>query len=238
MNKLIKLEFKRTSISRYTVSVALMTLMLVVMCYFFAFVSKMKPDDAVSNNFLASYEFVFTMVHLLSLASFSILSAVIFSKFVVESYHNENVQLLMLYPVSRIKVFLAKLIVCVSLTIIYAVLSQTVVYLLFFVSESLFPILNQPNSLSVQFMAQFPKVLEVAINATLVGMISMAMGFNLKSIPTTIITAIIISAILCNVQTVGDGSPSIYISLLLMVISVTLSSKMAKKIDKFELRGA
>lgn len=236
MNKIIKLEFKSTSISRYTISVFLMTVMLTVMCYFFAFVSKIKPEDAIANEFLATYEFIFTMVYLLSLASFSILSAVIFSKFIVESYHNENVQLLMLYPVSRIKVFWAKLIVCISLTILYALLSQSIVYLIFFISESLFPILKEPDSLMIQLVAQLLRILEVSINATLVGIISMGVGFHFKSIPTTIITSVIISAILCNIQTLGGGLISMFVSIIMTLISLIILMQLSKKIDRFELK--
>ena len=74
MLQLIKLECKRNKIRSYILIVAILSIAILGLSYFFALVAHIKPEEAKVNAAITTYEYVFNMVHLISLASFSLLT--------------------------------------------------------------------------------------------------------------------------------------------------------------------
>lgn len=85
------------------------------------------------------------------------MSAIMYSRLIIEEYTGKRLALLFSYPISRSKIFAAKLVLIFTFTCIYAVLALGVI-----------------------------------------GIVSMRIGFIHKSVPTTLISTILLSAVYGN----------------------------------------
>jgi ABC-type transport system involved in multi-copper enzyme maturation permease subunit len=175
------------------------------------------------------------MVHLISLASFSIFSSVLFSKFVIEEYKEDSLYLLFSYPLSRKKVFLSKIILCISLTLLFSIASQAFAYLVFMFTESIVPIMNNDVFTWNLLIAALPNIFIVGLQSVLVGLIAMQIGFIKRSLPTTIVSAVVISVIFCNILTIGSFAILNIITIVFYIILFNTITIQARYIDTLEL---
>ena len=80
------------------------------------------------------------MGNIISMAMFSIMSAAMASKFIVDEYTGKKAILLFSYPVDRKKVLDAKIIPVVSYTVVSMLICNSVALTIFLATESLFPL--------------------------------------------------------------------------------------------------
>jgi len=175
------------------------------------------------------------MINLISLTSFSVFSSVLFSKFIIEEYKGDSLFLLFLYPVNRKKVFFSKIILCVSLTLLFSIASQTFVYLFFMFTESIVPIMNNDVFTWSLLISVLPSIFLVGLQSALVGLIAMQIGFIKRSLPTTIISSVIISVIFCNVLTIGNATILNFVTITLYITIFITIIKQSKQIAVMEL---
>ena len=235
MMQLIKLECKKNRIRSYILSFSILSITILGLSYFFALVSHFKPEEANVNSVITTYDYVFNMINLISLTSFSIFSSVLFSKFIIEEYKGDSLFLLFLYPVSRKKVFFSKIILCVSLTLLFSIASQTFVYLFFMFTESIVPIMNNDVFTWSLLISVLPSIFLVGLQSVLVGLIAMQIGFIKRSLPTTIISSVIISVIFCNVLTIGNATILNFVTITLYITIFITIIKQSKQIAVMEL---
>ena len=109
MNKLISLEVKRNRLHPYHIAVLIGGFTLLAFHYFMAAIPLIDPTEADIAMF-SSYDFLFNLNHLVSMAIFGILGAVMGTRFVIEEYSGAKAVLLFSYPISRKKMMGAKLV--------------------------------------------------------------------------------------------------------------------------------
>lgn len=85
MNKLISLEVKRNRLRPYHIAVLIGGFILLAFHYFMAAIPFIDPTEADITMF-SSYDFLFNLNHLVSMATFGILGAVMGTRFVIEEY--------------------------------------------------------------------------------------------------------------------------------------------------------
>lgn len=237
MLQLIKLECKRNEIRSYILVAIVLSIAILGLCYFFALVAYIKPEEAQVNTAITTYGYVFNMVHLISLASFSVFSAVLFSKFIIEEYKGDSLFLLSLYPVSRRKVFFSKIILCMALTLLFSITSQFFVYLIFMLTESITPIMTNDVFKWELLISLLPNIFLVGLQSVLVGAIAMRIGFINRSLPTTIISSVIISVVFCNILTIGNATVLNFVTIALYTIMFIVIINQSNKVDSMELEG-
>ena len=93
MNKLISLEVKRNRLRPYHIVVLICGFILLAFHYFMAVIPFIDPTEADIAMF-SSYDFLFNLNHLVSMATFGILGAVMGTRFVIEEYSGAKVILL------------------------------------------------------------------------------------------------------------------------------------------------
>ena len=100
MNKLARLELKRNSLKPYHLAVSIISVVILSFLYLLAVIPRMDAADADAEMFM-SYDFIVGLDNIVSMAIFSIMSAAMASKFIVDEYAGEKVIMLFSYPVDR-----------------------------------------------------------------------------------------------------------------------------------------
>lgn len=197
MNKLTRLELKRNSLKPYHIAVSIITVVILSFLYLLAAIPRMDATDTDAEMFM-SYDFIVGLDNIVSMAVFSIMSAAMASKFIVEEYAGKRAIMLFSYPVDRKKIIDTKIITVLSYTVISMLLCNGISLTIFLVTESLFPLC--PDTIDIGLILNcISSMLCYSLLAGLLGIISLWFGFRKKSTIVTIISACIVVSVLCQV---------------------------------------
>lgn len=197
MRKLIALELKRNRLRPYHIATLICGLTMLGFQYLMAAIPYMDPTEPDAELF-SQYPFLMGITCLVCMAIFSILSAVMASRFVVEEYSRKRAILLLSYPISRKKVLCAKLVLVFAYTVGAMLLCGAVIQAVFFLTESLFPLCS--DQLTINMFLQFLGfLLSCSILAGLLGVVSLWFGFRKKSVSMTIVASVVLAALVCQV---------------------------------------
>lgn len=159
-----------------------------------SYIDPTEPDAELFSQ----YTFLMGITCLVCMAIFSILSAVMASRFVVEEYGGKRAILLLSYPISRKKVLCAKLMLVFAYTVGAMLLWGTVIQTVFFLTESLFPLCSGQLTIEV-ILQSLSFLLCCSVLAGLLGVLSLWFGFRKKSVSMTIVASVILAAIMCQI---------------------------------------
>lgn len=230
MLNLIKLELKKNNIRIYLFSAVIITVVMLGFLYLFAAIPFIEPNSSESVAF-SSYSDVMGLTALLNMVAFCVLSAVMYSRFIIGEYTGKQAILLFSYPVSRKKVFLSKIILISMFTLVGLIVSNMIIFVIFAMTESVFSLVK--DTLTLELMIQILlKTVSMAVLATGLGIIAMGIGFSRKSVPVTIVSAVILCSLISNVGT------SIFIvitALIATVVSAVVTSSLITKINHMEV---
>ena len=197
MRNLIALELKRNRLRSYHIAVLICGVTMLGFQYLMAAIPYMDPTEPDAELF-SQYPFLMGITSLVCMAIFSILSAVMASRFVVEEYSGKRAILLLSYPISRKKVLCAKLMLVFAYTVSAMLLCGAVIQTVFFLTESLFPLCS--DQLTVEVVLQsLGFLLCCSILAGLLGVVSLWFGFRKKSVSMTIVASVILVTIVCQI---------------------------------------
>ncbi len=197
MRNLIALELKRNRLRSYHIAVLICGVTMLGFQYLMAAIPHMDPTEPDVELF-SRYPFLTGLTCLVCMAIFSVLSAVMASRFVVEEYSGKRAILLLSYPVSRKKVLHAKLVLVFAYTVGAMLLCGAVIQAVFFLTESLFPLC--PDQLTIEVILQtLDFLLCCSVLAGLTGVLSLWFGFRKKSVPVTIVASVILAILVCQV---------------------------------------
>jgi ABC-type transport system involved in multi-copper enzyme maturation permease subunit len=173
-----------------------------------------------------TYLDVVLIVSVLSMASFCILSAVMFSRFVIDEYNGKRAILLFSYPVNRKRVLMAKLVfVCVFIFVGFLV-SNTVVFALFNLTEYFAPIVKE-GVLSDAIRQAVLLILVEAVLAVSISIIALFLGFLRKSVPVAIVTAVVLCSPVSNFGSPALMAAAMAVAVIIAgVLTVILSSRV------------
>ena len=197
MRKLIALELKRNRIRPYHIATLICGLTMLGFQYLMAAIPYMDPTEPDAELF-SQYPFLMGITCLVCMAIFSILSAVMASRFVVEEYSRKRAILLLSYPISRKKVLCAKLVLVFAYTVGAMLLCGAVIQAVFFLTESLFPLCSDQLTINM-FLQSLGFLLSCSILAGLLGVVSLWFGFRKKSVSMTIVASVVLAALVCQV---------------------------------------
>lgn len=102
-------------------------------------------------------------------------------------------------------------------------------------TESIAPIMNNDIFTWNLMISVLPNILFVSLQSVLVGLIAMRIGFTNRSLPTTIISSVIISVIFCNILTIGNSTILNFVTITLYIIIFFIIIQQSKQIDLMEL---
>ena len=196
MRNLIALELKRR-LRPYHIATLICGVTMLGFQYLMAAIPYMDPTEPDAELF-SQYPFLMGITCLVCMAMFSILSAVMASRFVVEEYSGKRAILLLSYPISREKVLCAKLVLVFAYTVGAMLLCGAVIQAVFFLTESLFPLCSDKLTINV-FLQSLGFLLSCSILAGLLGVVSLWFGFRKKSVSMTIVASVVLVTIVCQI---------------------------------------
>jgi ABC-type transport system involved in multi-copper enzyme maturation permease subunit len=165
--------------------------------YLLAYAPHIDPDPDL--KVFAGYNNIISLFSILSMAVFGTLSSIIYTKFVIDEYKEKRTILIFSYPVNRDKVMLAKLAVVFLFTIAAMTICDLLVFCIFGVSEFISPLVD--GILSAQtILRAFKVTIIMAVTAAEIGIVATGIGFIKKSVPSTIVSAVLLSSLFCNIM--------------------------------------
>lgn len=196
MNNLIRLELKRNSLKPFHIAVGIITIIMLGLVYLFAAMPKIEGTDTDMELFL-SYRTIFGLSMIICMGIFSVMSAVMAAKFIVDDYSDKKAILLFSYPIERKKVLDAKILLVFLYTAITVFFCGIFIFTIFFVTESLFPLCLDTISIQLIMNCLIALIL-YALMTGFLSMIALWFGFRKKSIIGTIVAACIIISVICQ----------------------------------------
>lgn len=231
MYKLMKLELRKIKMRPYILASIMASILLTVFIYFISFVAKVENEPDFQN-----YSNIFLFTRVISMIFFSILSAIMYSRFIIDEYRGEKLILQFTYPAKRIRILLAKIGVVTVFTIVAILISNIPPFVIFSMTEVISPIVQ--DSLSQELL--FSTLRSIIISTLIVngiGIIAMRIGFIKNSIPTTIVTALILCATVGNLIVKSTDNTLISMNLLgiMVLISIAITIELMRKVDRMEV---
>lgn len=214
MHKLITLELKRNRLRPYHIATLICGVTMLGFQYLMAAIPYMAPTEPDAELF-SQYFFLMGITCLVCMAIFSILSAVMASRFVVEDYSGKRAILLLNYPISRKKVLSAKLMLVLLYTVGAMLLCGAVIQTVFFLTELLFPICSDHLTIKV-VLQSLGFLFCCSVLAGLMGVIALWFGFRKKSVSVTIVASVILTTLVCQVISAAIQ----YIPILWIVVGI------------------
>lgn len=198
MLKFMRLELRRNKMKTYYFATLAIFLFVVASTYLFAYVPRLNPEDADLLLF-AGYDNVIVLSTLICMAIFCVLSTVMYSRYVIEEYAGKRATLLFSYPVNRRKILLAKLLV----VFLYIFIAMTICNLLslgiFAATEHIAPMVSDTMTTDIIIKAIKGTVV-MGFTAASLGVVATGVGFIKKSVPTTIVSSVVMVAVLGNLM--------------------------------------
>lgn len=212
MRKLVDLEIRRNHLKSYHIASILCGTVLLIFHYFMAAIPLIDPFEPDIEMF-SSYDFLFSLNHLLGVAAFAINGAVMGARFVVEDCSRERAILLFSYPVSRKKLLCAKLCLTFGYSVMAMLICQIVPDGVFLLTENIFPLCKGALTLQV-ILWNVISLIGYSLLTGILGIVAVWIGFRKKSVTVTIVSAVLAASVVCQFLSVTYIFPPMLFILL------------------------
>lgn len=165
---------------------------------------------------------------------FGIFAGVMLAKLIISEYSNKTINLMFTYPISRKSIFLAKLIIVVVFTFINIIISNILLTLSLVIANSIFNIL--PWALTINnIVNSIPAMILNAVLTSAIALIPLYFGMKNKSVPTTIIAAVLVLTIMNagnNIITIQSILP---IAITVAIIGLLIGAGVLNRLDREDI---
>ncbi len=224
MLKLIRLEMRKNKINLLR---AVLITDLVIL-FFMILIAFTGIDD--TGEFI-TYADVFDGVHIFVKITFLIFGSVLISKLVIDEYKNNTVTLLFMYPIPRKKLMAAKLII-VSLFILITVFVSNVLISAALVGFNHYIKDAITGEVTLKLItSQITMAASDAVYSAGIGLIPLFFGLRKKSVPATIVSAILIASALSSDFGQFRLGNQVGVSLFLGLVGVAVAYLSIRKIE-------
>lgn len=194
MLQLIKLEMKKCKLGWYMKGAIIANIVMVAMLFFVSYVSQIEGDVELGNP-----QGILLMASAMVRGTFIVFAGVLIAKLVIEEYKNKTILLMFSYPISRKKIIASKLLITAILTFITVLLSNIFIVSVFFTLNSFMLVI--PNTITIgELIQESIKAIPFAVAAAGAGLIPLYFGMRKYSVPTTIVSSLIVVMIACQSQ--------------------------------------
>lgn len=182
------------------------------------------------NSYAGAFAIIDTFVRII----FIVYASVLLAKFVIEEYKNKTMVLMFTYPISRKKLIAAKLMIVSVWTFLAIIVSNLILTGALVLANSFYGYI--PGTLEMDVLIRHGlKVLFHAAASAGLSLIPLFFGMWKKSVPATIISAVLLVSII-NSDTGGFTLSSIVaVPIVLAVIGVLIAYLSIYNIDRTDL---
>ncbi|MCU5361223.1 ABC transporter permease [Bacillus pacificus] len=229
MLRLMKLEMKKFKLGWYVRGAIIANIAILTLLIFTSIVSQIEGDPEIRDP-----QMVLLMASTLVRATFIIFGSVLIARLIIGEYKNKTILLMFSYPINRKKMMVSKLIITATLTFITVILSNILVVGVFFWIDSYFSIL--PHSFTVdQLMQEGINLVPLAVATAGISLIPLYFGMRKCSVPTTIVSSIIVVSIAINNTPMFSTATFLPLQLALAAIGVAIAYYGIKNIEKEDI---
>lgn len=227
MLNLMKLEIKKFKLEKYLTGVFFANLMLIIGLFVVVFIIKYNNNNLTLDNLPQSLVMIDTFVRLV----FVMFASVILSKIIISEYSNKTINLMFMYPISRKKIFLSKLLIVVAFTFINIIISSILLTSLLAISNSIID--TTPWDLTFnEIIANVPTLLLNAALSSGTALIPLYFGMKKKSVPTTILSAFLICCVMYSQNETFTLSSILPITISVALIGIVIVVGILNKLDE------
>ena len=233
MIKLLKLELKKQNIRMYIISSIIVSIVMLCFLFLFAYAPQIDSNDK-DLSFFAGYKNIISLFSMFNMFVFAMLGSVMYSKFVIEDYMDNKLILLFSYPIPRKKVLLSKIVLVGGFMVLAMILSLLFNFVTFISLDYFLKWMNDSFSMAF-FVELIEKSILMTISAFCVSFFACALGFIKKSVPTTVVSAMVLGSMLSN-SGVSNNKSLIYIfAIILICLTVGSFVYLLNKVQKMEV---
>lgn len=235
MNKLIRLELKKNNLKPYVIAV-----LGIVAFIFFAVglmlnLTHVSPGDANLEK-MTTISGLPLVIAMLYMNCFSVLVAVMYSKFVIDEYVGKKNVLLFAYPQKRSSILFAKFMLIFGFSFLSMFALNLLTTLLVIFTGNQLGFVDGVLTIDIVVTAMLISFI-FSIIANLTGMIALRVGFWRKSVIWTIVTAIVLVSPFGNMATLITSNlfaTIIPIFVALLIICAVIFMSLLKKVNNME----
>lgn len=229
MLNLMKLELKKNKMGWYFKGVVIANLSIIILLCLLPYLEGTEGELAFTGVSEA-LSVIGTFVRV----TFVIFAAVLFSKLIIDEYKKNTISVLFTYPIPRKKIILAKILLITGITFVVIIVSNVIVSGIFIVVNNYANLV--PNDLSSDWLttALINNVVQ-SLAATGMSLICLYFGMRKKSVPTTIVSSLIIVSLVNSNNNDFSLSSIIAIPLTLAVIGVCIAYFTFRNIDRVDI---
>lgn len=223
--KLIRLELRK---SKFDFLKGMLIADLAILG-FMILIAFTEMDDGEFSTYTDLFDGVFVFVK----ATFIIFASVLISKLVIDEYKNNTITVLFMYPVPRKMLLAAKLIIVFLFTFLSIFLSDAVISGILTGVDYFVPDVIQGTLTQELITTQLMKAGTDALYAAGIALIPLYFGMRRKSVPATIVSAVLIVMLISS----GFGNGGfrmgnlIWISLSLALVGVGIAYLSIRNIE-------
>lgn len=232
MIKLIKLEWKKNNIGKYTCNAVIMAALLCLFMFAMAFWGIANDADTGLPDAAPGMEMISAPIELFTSMSYLIFTSVMLSSFIVSAFKNKTMNLMFSYPIKRQKILASQMLAVWIFSVIALVLTKLLIYGCILVGSgfmvSAFPL--DYNMASIGFYIQL--ILKSVVGVTM-SFIALFIGLAMNSSKATIIASFLL--IILTQGNIGDitlannSSFPIVLTLISLVFAVLSVYKVETK---------
>ncbi len=182
MTHLMKLELKKVGLKKYVV----FAIIGIICSMFFVFVGL---NDSSTVKY--SYETAFTMVGLMFCFYYIILFSVLVVSYIVNEYNHKTILVMFSYPVDRRKLIMAKLLLITLLVMVSMIIGYVCCGMFIIAVDKYLGLIRGEFEISI-LLYWIPTALKAIITFCALGVGTFIVGMMKKSVPMTIVSAIIL----------------------------------------------
>ncbi|MNK27860.1 ABC-2 family transporter protein [compost metagenome] len=225
MLKMMRLEMRKYKLWGMLKGVIICNLAII------AFVTAMYFGDIEElNPFFNSYDSFFTMIETFVRVTFLIFASVLMSRIVIEEYKNKTIQLMFMYPISRKRILESKLVIVFAFTAIVIFLSNTALDVLVILIDQIHNIV--PETLTTEILIKsLVRIVFTCLSAGGMSLIPLYFGMRKYSVPTTIVSAVLISTLISSNTNGFTLSNVIAIPIALCFIGILIAYMTIRNVD-------
>lgn len=238
MLSLMRLETRKIILKKYILAAVIANLVILAFIFLMIVTDEnisIFPEDLreemVISELMDSLSMGFDMIDALVKTVFGIFASVLIARFIIDEYKNKTISVLFMYPISRKKLIWAKLLIILVFTVSAIFLSDIFLAIVFTLLNEWMHFL--PDTITWQLAGQ--ALAKFGINAIAfsgVSFIPLYFGMRKKSVPATILSSVILLAILCSSNGGFSLISIIYIPIALTLIGFSIAYLSFKDIEK------
>lgn len=229
MIKLMKLELRKFKIMGYIRGAAIANVII------FGFMMLMSYSPEMDGTIIfQDYNMMFSMVDVFARGTFIIFAAVLLGRFVIDEFNSKTITVLFMYPIKRHKIIAAKLVVVIIFTFLCIVISMVFLSTVYLIVNAFTHFV--PGELTMTLlMQQVIKLSFNALSASFIALIPLYFGMRKYSLPTTIVSSIVLVLLTCSNNGGFNLNDIIIIPILLAFAGAAIGYMAIRKIDQIDI---